>query len=190
MRSPLDLFVIRLGWQFANTLLLIASVIAFFFLVREPAVHAFIAGAGHWGYLGAFLTGGFFVLTFTVAPATVVLYALAHALSPWPLILAASAGAVTGDYLIFRFLRERLLVEWAPVLAKLAGSPLGELFSSPFFAWLPPVVGALIIASPFPDELGLGLLSISRFERRKVLLFTFVLNAVGIALFVFAARAM
>lgn len=188
MRSPLRIFVLRLGWQFANTLLLVVSLIAFFVLASTPAVHGFISTVGHLGYLGALVTGAFFVSTFTVAPAIVVLYSLAHALPPVPLALAAGVGAMLGDFILFKFVRDRLYDEWAPVFSRLSDTPFGQLFASPFFAWLTPVIGALIIASPFPDEVGVGMLGLSKLESWKMLLITFVLNAVGIFFVVLAAN--
>ena len=187
MRSPLSLFVLRLSWQFANTLLLLASLIAFFFLAGTPAVHAFIADVGQWGYFGAFVTGIFFVSTFTVAPAVVVLFSFARVLPLFPLALVAGLGAMVGDFLLFSFVRDRLSAEWSPLFSRIAETPLGRLFASPFFAWFTPVLGALIIASPLPDELGVGLLGLNGLKSWKMLLITFVLNTAGILLIVFVA---
>ena len=49
----------------------------------------------HWspmGYLGAFITGIFFVSTFTVVPASVVLFRLAESLHPIEVALLAGLG--------------------------------------------------------------------------------------------------
>lgn len=177
----------RLGWQFANTTLLLAGLAMFFFLAGTPAVHAFLAEIGRWGYVGAFLAGLFFVSTFTVAPAILILFSLAHVLPVVPLAVVAGVGAMLGDYLLFRFVRDRLAAEWAPIFSKIADSPLGRLFSSPFFAWLVPVIGAILIASPLPDEIGVGMLGVAGLESWKMLSLTFVLNTVGILLVVLTA---
>lgn len=58
-------------WKYKNTALLVVSVVAFFWLARTPQVDAAIKSVGNLGYLGAFITGLFFVSTFTVAPAAV-----------------------------------------------------------------------------------------------------------------------
>ena len=189
MRSPFRIFALRIGWEFTNTLLLVASFIAFFFLAGTPAVHTFLAGVGQEGYLGAFLAGLFFASTFTVAPALVVLYALAHALPTMPLALVAGFGAMLGDFMLFRFVRDRLTPEWQPVFTRLAGSEFGRVFASPFFASLVPVIGAIFIATPLPDEVGVSILGLSQLESWKILLLTLALNVLGIAAIVFLAQA-
>jgi hypothetical protein len=155
----------------------------------SPPVQDFVRTAAAWGYFGAFFTGIFFVSTFTVAPALVVLFALAHRLPAVPLALVAALGAMAGDYLIFRFVRDRLRAEWAPIFSKLSDTLFGRLFASPLFAWFMPFLGALIIASPLPDEIGIGLLGLSDVAPSRLLALTFVLNAAGILAVVFIARA-
>ena len=186
--SPLRLFVIRIGWQFTNTILMLVGLVVFLILAGTPFMSQLIADAGHWGVPGAFLTGFFFVSTFTVAPATLVLVSLTHILDPLSLAIAASAGAILGDYLIFRFVRTRLVDEWAPIFNKVADTRVGRLFASPFFLWLMPVLGASIIISPLPDEFGVGMLGASRLESKKMLALISVLNTIGVFLVVYIAH--
>jgi hypothetical protein len=187
--SPFHLFLLRLGWEFANTLLLLASLVLLFFLMGTPVVRELIGTVGSWDYVGAFVTGIFFTSTFTLAPAAVVLFSLAHVLSPLPLALSAGAGAMIGDYVIFRFVRDHLVREWMPVYCRIAGTPMGRVFSSPLFAWFAPVIGAFIIASPLPDELGVGMLGIARVKTWKMLVITFTFNVIGVFGIVLLARA-
>ena len=187
--SPLRVFALRIRWEFANTAFLIASIILLVLFAGTPFVEHLVATVGTLGYLGAFLTGVFFVSTFTIAPAVVVLFGFAHTLAPVPLAVVAGLGAMAGDYVMLRFVRDRLRAEWAPVFAELSDTTLGRTFASPYFAWLMPLLGAIIIASPLPDELGIGLLGFSRVRTSRVLLLTFVLNVLGILAVVLAARA-
>ncbi len=188
-RSPLHLFLLRLGWEFTNTILLIAGLVLLWLVSGTPIAHAVVRTFADWGYLGAFLTGLFFASTFTVAAAIVVLFALASILPPVPLALVAGFGAMLGDYIIFTFVRDHLVREWIPVYCRVAGTPLGRVFSSPFFAWFAPVLGAFIIATPLPDEVGVSLLGIAGMRSWKMLGITFVLNAVGILAIVTIAHA-
>ena len=55
------------------------------------------------------------------------------------------------------------------------------VFHRRMFRWVLPFVGALIIASPFPDEIGLGLMGLSRMRVRDLMIISFVMNAIGIA---------
>ena len=189
MRSPLDYFLIRLGWRFGNTLLLVASIVAVFFLAGTPFVSGLVVSLGTLGYFGAFLAGIFFVSTFTVVPAAIVLFSIADTLHPALVALIAAFGAVAGDYLIFRFVRDGVIKEWEPILRKLGGTGVDCLFCSPFFAWFTPVVGAFFIASPLPDEFGIGLLGIARLKDYQFFLIALALHAAGILAVVFLARA-
>ena len=175
-------------WPYKNTLLLVLSLILFFYLARTPQVDSLIRSIGNLGYAGAFFTGIFFVSTFTVAPAAVVLYHLAGGLQPSEIALLAGLGAMVGDYIIFRFIRDRVIEELMPLLRKLHTARTRALFRSPYFSWFIPVLGALVIASPFPDEIGVSMLGLSKIRAWQFFLVTFALNALGIFLVVSAAK--
>jgi uncharacterized membrane protein YdjX (TVP38/TMEM64 family) len=177
-------------WKYKNTSLLLASFLALFLLADTEIAHTLIRHVGTYGYVGALVTGVFFVSTFTVAPASVVLFHLAQEFNPLIVALFAGAGAVVGDLLIFRFLKDGVFDEMRPLVQKLGGSYLSALFRTPYFAWLIPVAGALIIASPFPDEIGVGLLGLSKMAWWQFVILAFVLNAAGIFLIVSLATAL
>lgn len=175
-------------WRYPNTLLLILSLVAFYYLAKTPLLDQTIQRLGNLGYVGAFITGVFFVSTFTVAPAAVVLYHLADKLHPVEIAVLAGLGAMFGDYIIFRFMKDRVFDELAVLFKPFHKRYVGPLFKSPFFAWLLPFIGATIIASPLPDEVGVSMLGLSKIRRWQFFAVTFTLNAVGIFLVVIAAR--
>lgn len=177
------------NWHYKNTTLLILSLIVFFLFAESPIVKNTIAFIGNFGYLGAFITGILFVSIFTVAPAAVVLFFLADTLNPLWVAAFAGVGAVIGDYLIFRFLRDKVFDELKPVFLQKGGNILVKLFKTPYFAWLLPLIGAFIIASPFPDEVGIGLLGASKLNNWQFILLSFLLNSVGIFLIIIAAKS-
>lgn len=177
-------------WPYKNTSLLMISLAAFFYLVRTPEVENFIKSIGSLGYLGAFITGIFFVSTFTVAPAAVVLFNLADNLHPVEVALLAGLGAMLGDYIIFRFLKDRVFEELMPIFKQLHSPYVRTLFRSPYFSWVMPLIGALIIASPMPDEAGISLLGMSKIRPWQFFIVTFTLNALGIFIVVTSARLM
>lgn len=171
-------------WKYKNTTLLALSLLALFLIADTEIAHALIKQIGSYGYAGAFITGIFFVSTFTVAPASVVLYHLAQEFNPILIALCAGAGAAVGDLFIFRFLKDGVFKELHPFFHKYGGSYFAGLLRTPYFAWLAPVVGAIIIASPFPDEIGIGLMGLSKIRFWHFMLMAFVLNAVGIFIIV------
>lgn len=176
-------------WPYKNTSFLVLSLILFFFFAEHPAVHYTINLIGGFGYIGAFITGILFVSIFTVAPAAVLLFFLADHLNPLLVAVFAGLGAVLGDYLIFRFLRDKVFDELVPLFIKSGGQSLINLFKTPYFGWLLPFVGAFIIASPLPDEVGIGLLGASKLKSWQFLILSFLLNSVGIFVVIIAARS-
>lgn len=176
-------------WKYKNTSLLIASLALFFYFAQSDAVQTVIKSVGSLGYVGAFVAGMFFVSTFTAAPAAVVMFKLAEYLNPLEVALFAGLGAMLGDYIIFRALKDNVFAELQPIFTRMGGKYLVDLFKTPYFAWLLPLVGAIIIASPLPDEAGISILGLSRLSRRQFLLISFLLNATGIFFVVLLAKS-
>lgn len=168
------------NWKFKNTLGLFLGLALFFFFLDHPLVVQTITKIGSLGYFGAFLAGIFFVSTFTVAPSAIVLFYLASQMNLWLIALSAGLGAVFGDFLIFSFLKDGVFEEIKPVFRRVTGERLQKLFETPHFGRLSMVLGAIIIASPLPDETGLALLGLSKIKRWQFFLLSFVLNTVGI----------
>lgn len=180
-----------LEWQYKNTALLILGLVIFFLFIQSSSVfQAAISEIGALGYFGAFVTGVFFVSIFTVAPSIVVIFDLAKELNPYLVAIFSGAGAVLGDYLIFRYLRDKVFVEIAPIFQKYSGSLWKKLFASPYFSWLIPIFGAFIIASPLPDEVGITLLGLSKIKTWQFIFVTFLLNSAGILLVILFSRGL
>jgi len=176
------------NWRYKNTTLLLVSLSLFFFLSSTHWLDSSISSLGTSGYIGAFIVGMLFVSIFTVAPAAVVLFHLADTLHPLEIAVIAGAGAMLSDYIIFRKLRGGLFDELAPLFNRLTTHKVTKLFYTPYFAWLLPFIGALIIASPGPDEIGIGLMGVSKIKPWQFLLITFALNSTGIFFVVLLAR--
>ncbi len=169
-------------WRYHNTILLVASLVLLIFLARAGVLELVTLAISRLGYLGVFCTGIIFVSTFTVVPAGLLLVALSQHFGLFATTLLAGLGATVGDFLIFRFLRDRVFEELKPIFMKLGVRRLADLFATPHFAWLAPVLGAIIIASPLPDEVGIGLLGATKLRTRDFVLLSFSLNTIGIAL--------
>ena len=175
-------------WRYKNTFFLLISLAAFYFLAKTPWLQEAMHSVGGLGYLGAFITGIFFVSTFTVVPASVVLFKLANTSHPLEVAILAGLGAMFGDYVIFRLVKDKIFEEMAPLFQKIHKNYLGILFKSPYFSWLLPVIGAVIIASPVPDEAGVSMLGLSKIRPWQFFIVTFTLNTIGIFLIVSAAK--
>ena len=177
------------NWKYKNTTLLIISLGLFFYFAQSDVVQAVVKSVGSLGYIGALIAGIFFVSTFTAAPAAVVMFKLAEYLNPLEVALFAGIGAMIGDYLIFRFLKDRVYDELQPAFTRMGGKYLVDLFKTPYFAWLLPLIGAIIIASPLPDEAGISILGLSKLNKWQFLIISFLLNATGIFFIVLLAQS-
>lgn len=175
-------------FKYKNLLFLFISLVFALFISRFEAFHSFLINLNNFGYLGAFLAGILFVSTFTISTGIVILLVLAEKLSPLEIGLIAGLGAVTGDLLMFRFAKNDLLSELELIFMHFERNQhVNHVIHSKYFGWTLPVIGAFIIASPLPDEVGVSLLGISQMKTYKFFILSFILNAVGIFLVISAS---
>lgn len=167
--------------KYINIIVLCIGIIAAIVLPRYVSL-------GSFGYPGAFIAGILFVSSFTVAIGAVALGALSKELNPVFLALVAGLGAVAGNFLIFRFIKDDILKEVEALFPKIQGNHFVRLLHTKYFRWSLPVIGALLIISPLPDEAGIALLDIAGMRSVQFILLTFLLHTIGILFFVLAAN--
>lgn len=178
-------------WAYKNTVLIVLSVIVFLLIADTDIVRWALMHMSSYGYVSAAFAGMLFVSTFTIAPGTAILFHLAEELDPYLIALYAGMGAVIGDLLIYRFFKGSIFKELTPLFNKFGGSHLTTLLHSPHFGWFTPVLGAMIIAVPIlPDELGIGLMGLSKVKEWQFILLTYTLNVLGVLVIVLAAQAL
>jgi uncharacterized membrane protein YdjX (TVP38/TMEM64 family) len=176
------------GWRFKHLTISVVGIIIAIILSQNEQLHAFLAHLGSLGYIGAFIAGILFVSTFTVATAALILLILAETLHPIEIGLIAGCGAVVGDITILRFVKDNLTNEISDIYNHVDRKKhLKKLFHSPYFAWMLPILGAIIIASPLPDEVGVSLIGISKMRTIPFMIISFILNSIGIFLIVSAS---
>jgi hypothetical protein len=172
-------------WRYRNTALLAASIVLILIFADHAIIRGIIAAISDLGYVGLFFAGFFIVSTFTIVPATLLLSELSGTYGFWETVILATLGAVAGDFIIFKFIKDKVSQEILQLFDEIGKEKhLYRLFHSPFLAWLTPVIGAVIIASPLPDELGLGILGVARMSNVKFLLLVTTLDFIGIVLLV------
>ncbi|MCL4360326.1 hypothetical protein M1555_03685 [Patescibacteria group bacterium] len=165
---------------FTNLLLITLGVAVAVALSQNRAFTGFLLHLGTLGYIGAFVAGILFVSTFTASVGILVLFLLAETLSPIEIALLAGLGAVVGDLLVFRYVRDDLLEDMQYLYKKFGSRHLHHLLRTRYFRWSLPVIGAVIIASPLPDELGVTLMGISKMKTLRFIPVSFFLNSLGI----------
>lgn len=175
--------------KYKNLILLSFSIIFALILSRIEYFHALLSNLGSLGYVGAFIAGILFVSTFTVATGAVILLVLAEKLSPLEIGIIAGLGAVIGDFIIFKFVRDGLADEVKEVYDTIDhNNHLLKILHTKYFSWMFPVFGAIIIMSPLPDEIGVSLMGIGKMKTYQFLILSFILNVSGIFLVVSASK--
>lgn len=178
-------------WKYKNLTILFISILFAFFLSRYEPFHNLLLNLGTFGYIGAFIAGILFVSTFTVATGAIILLVLAEKLSPLEIGIIAGLGAVIGDFAIFRFVKDSLAQEVTSLYEQFDKEHhVRRVLHSKYFGWSIPVIGAIIIASPLPDEIGVSMMGISKMKTYQFLLISFILNATGIFLIVSASTVL
>lgn len=172
----------KLTWPFTNLTLLVISIVGTIILSRNESFQFFLEHLNGWGYLGAFIAGILFVSSFTALISILVLLSLAEQHSPLEVGLLAGLGGVFGDLIIFHFIRNNLKDELTLVYKMFGGDHLTKVLQTPYFAWMLPLFGAIIIASPLPDEIGVSLLGLSKMSTSTFVGASFFLNALGLTI--------
>lgn len=135
-------------------------------------------------FIAEITAGALYVFFLTSPVAVAMLVVLAGANNPIITALLAGFGAVLGDLLILKFFRKELSSDLKLVSRELHLQRVNTLLRKLHLNFLVPFLGAAIVASPFPDELGLLMLGASRLSYHRLAVLTYVLNTAGILLIV------
>ena len=173
-----------------DALAIVASIWAAWAIVHFNLVHAALGQAGESIVWASLVAGLFFTSLITTAPAIAVLGELSTQANLFLVAMVGALGAVAGDYLIFAFVRDRVSQDASYLLRGPRFRRMFHIFSQPHFRRVLPIVGAIIIASPLPDELGLALLGLARIDRRYFFAISYSMNFLGIVLIGLAARSL
>lgn len=172
------------NYKYKNLTLIFISILLAVFLSKYNFFNQFLFGTRNIPLAGSFIAGALYVCSFTAAFGVLMLADLSKKISPIEIALLAGLGGTVADFLIFRFLKNNLLSEITSIYNKLGGRYLTKLIYNRFLKWSLPIIGAIIIASPFPDELGISLMGLTNIKNYKFILLCLALNATGIFLLV------
>ena len=168
------------GHLVKNLIILAISVSVAIFLAKTGIFENILGTSKSVRFFGSFIAGLFFTSVLTVGPATVALGELAQMNSIFLVALIGAIGSVMGDLIIFRFVKDRITDDFVALFERPKVQRLVHLLRLEIFRWLLPLIGALIIASPLPDEIGLAMMGLSKIRTSRFILLSYVLNFVGI----------
>lgn len=171
--------------------IIVLSILVAVVLVKTDVLLQLFMSTQEFSFLNSFIAGFFFTSVFTTAPAIAALAEISLINPVIATALFGGLGAMFGDFIIFMFIRDRLSTHIFDVLrTKRGAGRLKSLLKLRYFRWLTFILGGLIIASPLPDELGLGLLGLSRMRTPLFLALSFVFNSAGIYIVGTIARSL
>lgn len=166
------------------------SILVAIILAKTGALENIITSTRELKYAGSFIAGILFVSVFTAAPATVALGEIAQSNSAILVAIVGGLGALVGDLIIFRFVKNRVSEDFSYLVKISKSERIVSVFKLKLFRWLIPFIGALIVASPLPDEVGLAMLGLSRIKTSVFIPLSFLLNAMGILIIALIAKAL
>lgn len=135
-------------------------------------------------FVAEFISGIFYVSFLTAPISVAMLLVLADINNPILTALLAGFGAAFGDLVIVKFFKEKLVKDVDLISRELQLKKVNNFLIKWKLDFLTPLLGAIIIASPLPDELGLMLLGASNLSYREIAILTYTLNTAGILLIV------
>lgn len=160
--------------------IIILSIIIAIMLVKTGVIEELLVSIQGIRYIGSFIAGIFFASAFTAALSTAVFVEIADINSIFLMAILGGLGALFGDLIIFHFVKDRLSENVAFLIKKSKSERWVAIFKMKFFRWLIPFLGALIIASPLPDEIGVAMMGLSKMKTWKFGILSFLLNSAGI----------
>lgn len=141
------------------------------------------------GAVTAFLSGLLYTSFFTAPLSILLLVSIDPNANPYFLAAVAGLGAVLGDLIIIKVLK----IIFAP-FSFLNHQNSVKAFKKQLEKYhlniISVLLGAIIVASPLPDELGLILLGFSGLSYMKLAVLTFLLNGLGLLIIILGIQAL
>lgn len=176
--------------KYPKLIILLLTFILAYYLFQRAQTIPFSDYIIPLGIPGAFIAGMFFSYGFTAAPATALLLVLGQQETILITAIIAPLGAMTSDFLIFKFIKTSFKDE----INRLSKLKIFKLIKkktpSKVKKYVLPIIEGFIIASPLPDEIGISLLAIATtISTRQLLLLSFIFNTIGILLILLIGKA-
>lgn len=170
------------SWKYKNLTLLACTFVVSVLLGGFKPLQVLLFETG---LPAAFFAGIIFISTFAAPIAAMILLVLAEKFPLPQLWIVASIAATLSDFLFFKFTKDGLGAEIEPIYENLAENHTPHVLHTKHFRWLFPVIGAVIVLSPFPKTEGLHLLGIPRLKNHQFIALSAFVNVVGIAFILF-----
>lgn len=175
------------GWfQIAVLVLGIALAVEF---ARTSSLNELVSYGLGWQIFAIFIIGAMYSSVLTAAPATVGLVRLAETGLPlWLIVVVGGIGAMLSDLILFGLIKVHFIDALTQKFKKNPHGIYVTLTKIKPFRFLVAMLGAIIIATPIPDEIGLAMMGLGDADWRLVAAIGFIFNMAGIMAVVSLAR--
>lgn len=171
-----------------KTLVFIFSLSLAWWLVGSEIISKLVHVVLPLKFVAEFIAGIFYVSLLTAPVSVAMLLVLADINNPIFTALLAGLGAAFADLVIVKFFKEKLSKDVDLVSRELQLKKVNNFLIKWKLDFITPLLGAIIIASPLPDEFGLMLLGASNLTYHQIAILTYILNTAGILLVVVPAN--
>lgn len=171
-----------------DLLIIVGSVLFAIFLNKYGILDTIVFRTKDYYLLGVFVAGLFFTSIFTTAPAIAVLASFGLIHPPLTVAILGGLGAMCGDLLMFRFIKKDVTTDLDFILKKTKSKRIQHIIHLKAFRWFLTSLGAFVIASPLPDELGLALMGLSKVSIALFIPVSLIFNSIGIYVIAILAR--
>ena len=176
------------NYKYKGLTLILISIILTIFLSENNSLNKAIFSIAQIPILGAFIAGILYVSASTAAFGVFILLGLSKTLSPIEIAIVAGLGGAVADFILFRFFRDDIIGEITPIYNRLGGKHLAKIMHHKYLSWSLPIIGAIIIASPFPDEIGISLMGISKIKSYQFAILSLILDIAGVFILISAFK--
>lgn len=172
-----------------DVIIMVLGIIGTIVLVKAGFVNKFLTATHELKLIRTFIAGIFVASVFTAGPAIVILAEIAKEGSIYWTALIGGLGALTGDLLIFWFVKNKLSSDLMFLLKQTRLFHPSSRSRSKIFKHISAILGAIAIATPLPDEIGVVMMGLSEIKTSYFFPLIFVLHSAGILAIGIIAKA-
>lgn len=176
------------NYKYKGLTLIAISIFLTIFLAENAFLNQAVFNISGIPILGSFIAGILYVSASTAPFGVFLLLGLSKNLPTIEIAIFAGLGGVLADFVLFRFFRGDIIGEITPIYNRFGGKILTKLMRHRLLRWILPIIGAIIIASPFPDELGIALMGLSKIKNFQFVILSLFLDITGVFLLVTAFK--
>ncbi len=166
-------------WQRDLAIIILSTLVAVL-IVKTHLLSGIFAATSKNAYIGSFVSGIFFTSFFTIPLSTASFIEILRVHGLFSTAIIGAFGALLGDIILFNFAKNNIAKDLDLICKHTFGKKCVFVFKKGVLHYITPILGALIIASPLPDELGLAMMGISKIKLKTLIPISLCMNFLGI----------